>query len=110
MLWASALTLATKMSRPPSASAALLTQARSAFVSATSILAAPALDALIRERRHGLVDCGLMARAQRDIAALGRQQLGDGAADPARAAGDDRILAFEIEIHTPLLLPDLPVL
>ncbi len=64
---------------------------------------APALHAQIRERRHNLVHYGLMASAQRDIAALGRQQLGDGATDPARAAGDDRILALEIEIHIPLL-------
>jgi hypothetical protein len=51
-----------------------------------------------------------MAGAQRDVAAFGCQQLGDGAADPARAAGDDRILALQIEIHIPLLSADLPIL
>ena len=38
MLWASALTLAMKMSSPPSASAAAATHARSPFVSAKSTL------------------------------------------------------------------------
>jgi hypothetical protein len=51
-----------------------------------------------------------MAGANRYVASLGRQQLGDGAADAARAARDDRILALEVEIHTPLLLSDVPVL
>jgi hypothetical protein len=51
-----------------------------------------------------------MAGAKRQVATLLRQQLGDGTADAARAAGDDRILALEIEVHTPLLSPDVPVL
>ena len=62
--------------------------------------AAPALHPLAGERRDGLVHRGFVARAQRHIASLGRQLLGDGAADAARAAGDDRVLALEIEIHT----------
>ena len=109
MLCARALTLATKMSRPPSAAAALPTQARSASVSATSILLPqlftpwPLSAATVVHRR-------LMAGAKRHVAAFFRQQLGDGAADAARAAGDDRILALEIEVHTPLLSADVPVL
>ena len=72
--------------------------------------AAPGFDAVVRQPRHSLVHCGLMASAQRDVAALGRQQLGDGTPDAARAAGDDRVLAFEIEIHAALLSVDVPVL
>jgi hypothetical protein len=72
--------------------------------------AAPSLHPFAGKRRDGLVHCRFVARAQRHVAALVRQQLGDRAADAARAAGDDCILAFEIEIHTSLLSADLPVL
>jgi hypothetical protein len=51
-----------------------------------------------------------MAGAKRHVAAFFRQQLGDRAADAARAAGDDRVPALEIEVHTALLSPDVPVL
>jgi len=51
-----------------------------------------------------------MASAQCDVATLGRQQLGNRPADAARAAGNDRILAFEIEIHAALLSADVSIL
>ena len=106
MLWASALTLATKMSRPPSASGGLRHPGAQRLCVGHIDPAAPALHPLAGERRDGLVHRRLVARAQRHIAPFGRQLLGDGAADAARAAGDDRVLALEIEIHIPLLSAD----
>src|SRR5437763_6761 len=51
------------------------------------------------ERGHGLLDGILMTRADCDITAFRSQQRGDGAADSARPAGDDRLLALQPEIH-----------
>ena len=51
------------------------------------------------ERRDGLVHLIPVARADGDIDALPRQRFRDGAADAARAAGDDCLLALETEIH-----------
>ena len=100
MPWASALTLATKMSRPPSASAASPTQPAQRRQVGDVDRAAGRLDARARQRRDGLVDRRPgAARADRDVAALRRQQARDGAADSARAAGDDRLLALQSEIH-----------
>ena len=91
---ASALTLATKMSRPPSTSAASPTQRLQRRQIGDIDRAAPGLDALLLERGHGLGDRARVARAQRDIAALLGQLLADGAADAARAAGDERLFAL----------------
>ena len=87
---ASALTLATTPSSPPSASAAPETHAASAAASATSTaepiaVAPPAVSAAwaSADRLRG-------ARAVGDGGALGQQPFDDGAADAARAAGDGR--------------------
>ena len=61
------------------------------------------LHALAGERRHRLVDAGPAAGAQRQVAALVGQQLGDRAADAAGSAGDDRLFAPQTEIHLPSL-------
>ncbi len=62
---------------------------------------APALHPFAGESRHRFAHRRLVAGADRHVAALVRQQFGDGAADAARAAGDDRVLALEVEVHTP---------
>ena len=61
--------------------------------------AARRLHALLRERGDGLVHLIPVARADGDIDALPRQRFRDGAADAARTARDDRLLALETEIH-----------
>jgi hypothetical protein len=53
--------------------------------------------------RHRFVDAGFAAGAQRQIAALIGQQIGDRATDPAGPTGDDRLLALQPEIHLPSL-------
>ncbi|MGH7090959.1 MAG: hypothetical protein ACREFQ_18835, partial [Stellaceae bacterium] len=55
----------------------------------------------MRERRHRRVNPLLMARAERKIATLLGQEIGDRPADPARRAGDDRFFAFQVKIHDP---------
>ena len=57
------------------------------------------LHAKLRQRGNRLIDLPLVARANRDVAAFPCQRFGNGAADAARAAGDDCLLALEPEIH-----------
>ena len=64
--------------------------------------AAERLDAPALQRLHGARDAVLVASADGDVAALGGERVGDGPADALAAAGDDRLLASEPEIH---LLP-----
>ena len=54
------------------------------------------LDALVLERRDGFAHLIGVARAQADIGAFGRQRVGDGAPDAARAAQNDGVLAFKM--------------
>ena len=58
------------------------------------------------DRGRSLVQRALVARDQRDVAALVRQQLGRGTADALRAAGDQRLLAGELQVH---LMPPFAV-
>jgi hypothetical protein len=77
MLCASALTLATKMSRLPSAVAVSATQARNALMSAISATPPQLFTPFAGERHYRFVHRRLVARAERHVAALIRQQLGD---------------------------------
>ena len=57
------------------------------------------LDALALQRLHGARHAVGVARADRDVAALGGKRVGDRPPDALAAAGDDRPLASEPEIH-----------
>jgi hypothetical protein len=95
---ASALTLATKMSMPPSVAAASPTHFFSAEIGDVD-RAARGFDALLLERGDGFGDRSGAARAQRDVATFLGELLDDGPADAARAAGDQRLFALEPQIH-----------
>ena len=54
---------------------------------------------LHRELRHRVQQRLLVTCQQRDIGAFEQQRAGDGLADALAAAGDERALALELEIH-----------
>ena len=97
-------TLETTTSRPPRPSAAAVctkssTDASSATSTAAVTTVRPCRAQLVGERLERLD----AARAQREVAALGREQLGDRAADAAAGAGDDGLAAGQLEIHAAFL-------
>ena len=61
------------------------------------------LHAPVLECRDRVVHPRGAAGANPDVAALFHEQVGDRAADPARCAGHDRLLALQPEIHALLL-------
>ena len=95
----SALTLATAMSMPPSSSRARLDPADQRGAIGDVERPAERLDAFALQRLHGARHAVLVARADRDVAALGGKRVGDRPPDALAAAGDDRLLASEPEIH-----------
>ena len=59
------------------------------------------LAALGADRRRGLVERGLVAPGQQEIAALGRKRQRDGPADAAARPGHQRDLAVQPQFHAP---------
>jgi hypothetical protein len=57
---------------------------------------------LAGECGNRFIDARLTARAQGQVAAFLGQKLTDRAPDPARAAGDDRLLTIQPKIQFPL--------
>ena len=97
---ASALTLATKMSRPPSASPASPIQLRNAGEIGDIDRAAGRLDAVrFRAARRSGRPPRDGARRSRHRQPSAASSVGDGPADAAGAAGDDRLLSLQSEIH-----------
>ena len=91
------------MSRPPSRLGALGDPALQRRAVGDVDRAADRLDALGFQRGDHLVDAGLAAGADGDVAALVGQRLGDRLADAARGADHDRLLALQLQIHRPVL-------
>ena len=97
---ASALTLQTRASMPPSSPPASAIQPFRARPVGDVERPAEGLDALGLQRRDRRLDLGRVARADRHVGALVGEGIGDRAADALAAAGDDSLLAFKPEIHT----------
>ena len=91
---ASALTLQTMVSMPPSSAAAPSIQPFSAAGSATSIALPHDLTPFADSALHDVTDLVGIARADRDVGALGRKQLGDRQPNALAAAGHEHALSL----------------
>ena len=90
--------LLTRMSTLPNASSAALTTRSPASGWLWSAWIARALRPSASDRGRGLVGSRrVAAEAERHVRALGREAEGDRPSDPARAAGDERGLALEVD-------------
>ena len=99
---ASALTLQTSASMPPSSPAAAAIQFLQRRPVGDVERLAEGLHALGLQRRDRRLDLGGVARADRDVGAFGGEAFGDGPADSLAAAGDDGPLALQPKIHVSL--------
>ena len=91
---ASALTLQTMVSMPPSSAAAPSIHCFSAAGSATSTALPHDLTPFAARRLHDLADLVGIARADRDVGAFGCKQFGDRQPNALAAAGHQHVLAL----------------
>ena len=96
---ASALTLATTMSMPPSSAAQYSTQARRAASSDTSATRPMAVYPSLASAPRVALTPRRGARAEPDHRALGSQALDDGPADAPGAAGDQGAQPAQAQVH-----------
>src|SRR5438876_3001197 len=100
---ASALTLQTRISTPPSSAAEPSIHCFNAVGSATSVGLPQALTPLPLQGFDDAIDLLRLPSANRDIGAFGGEQIRDRPADSLASACDEGILAFQSQIHASLL-------